>query len=229
MGLGLEKCCCLIPLRLGTFIIAIWFFGLYLFYTATGFIGVNSIVFYSGQKSIAWYYISLLFAIFICIGGLAGIIGSLFASRRFAKAFSIIVWINCFLSALVYIISLVFMSAYSQHTIDSCRVVGFVGIGNPQHDITPVQLTSSSYYSPVKYPGILTEHATSEDSCAEMTKTFTIAFGVVILVVQFLQVYFAYVVGAYAKRLSNGARHHRLHAQQIKDFEESRYHMSTVY
>lgn len=33
----------------------------------------------------------------------------------------------------------------------------------------------------------------------------------------------------YASRLRNGARHHRLHDQQIKDFEESRYHMSTVY
>jgi hypothetical protein len=80
------------------------------------------------------------------------------------------------------------MSAYSQHTIDSCRVVGFAGIGNPQRDITPVQLTSSSYYSPVKYPGILTEHSASEARCQEMTKTFTIAFGVVIFVVQFLQV-----------------------------------------
>lgn len=26
MGLGLEKCCCFIPLRLGTLFIAIWFF-----------------------------------------------------------------------------------------------------------------------------------------------------------------------------------------------------------
>jgi hypothetical protein len=41
---------------------------------------IIAIVFYSGQKSIAWYYVSLLFAIFICIGGLAGIIGSLFVS-----------------------------------------------------------------------------------------------------------------------------------------------------
>lgn len=26
MGLGLDKCCCFLPLRLGTFIIALWFF-----------------------------------------------------------------------------------------------------------------------------------------------------------------------------------------------------------
>ncbi|CAO3631423.1 unnamed protein product [Mucor fragilis] len=230
MGLGLEKCCCLIPLRLGTFFIAIWFFAIYLFYTATGFVGVNSIVFYSGQAARPWYYINLLFAVFICLGGFCGIIGSFFASRRFSKAFSVIVWVNCILSIIVYVASLVLIALNKQHVIDSCSVIGFVGVGNAQQDITPTQFNSNNaYYSPVKYPGLLTEHAASKDACSSMINTFTIVFGVVVFVVQLIQIYFAYVVGAYAKRLSNGARHHRLHAQQIKDFEESQYHMSTVY
>ncbi|KAI9359411.1 hypothetical protein BD770DRAFT_342737 [Pilaira anomala] len=229
MGLGLEKCCCLIPLRLGTFFIAIWFFAIYLFYSATGFVGVNAIVFYSGQAARPWYYINLIFTVFICVGGLCGIVGSLCASRRFSKAFSVIVWISCILSMVVYVISLVLMAINSDNVIESCMVIGFVGVQNVQRNISPVHISQTEYYTPVKYPGLLTEHAGSEADCARMLKTFTILFGVIIFIVQLVQIYFAYVVSAYAKRLSNGARHHRLHAQQIKDFEESRYHMSTVY
>ncbi|KAI9281559.1 hypothetical protein BY458DRAFT_469094 [Sporodiniella umbellata] len=229
MGIGLEKCCCFIPLRLGTFFVAIWFFVVYLFYTTTGFLGVNSVVYYSSQSAKAWYYINLLFSVFICLGGLSGIAGSLFASRRFSKAFSLISWINCFLSFVLYIVSLVLIASRKQSLIDSCRVMGFIGIGNAQTIISPVHVGSSDYYSPVRYPGLLTANAGTEAQCDAELKTFTITFGALIFVVQIVQVYFAYVVSAYAKRLKNGARHHRLHAQQIKDFEESRYHMSTVY
>ncbi|KAG1473713.1 hypothetical protein G6F56_000798 [Rhizopus delemar] len=107
--------------------------------------------------------------------------------------------------------------------------MGFVGIGNAQTIIEPTHISNSSYYTPVKYPGLLTANAGTESECTSQLKMFAILFGALIFVVQAIQIYFAYVVGAYATRLKNGARHHRLHAQQIKDFEESRYHMSTVY
>ncbi|KAI9481301.1 MAG: hypothetical protein EXX96DRAFT_480068 [Benjaminiella poitrasii] len=231
MGFGLEKCCCLIPLRLGTFFIAIWFFAIYLIYSATGFLGVNAIVFYSGQAATPWYYISMLFSVFICLGGFCGIIVSCFASRKFAKVFSVIVWINVDLSILVYLISLILIAVNKNHLASSCQVVGFVGIGNPQQDIAPVQLHNEhSYYSPVRYyPGLRTEHAADQETCARIMRDFIILFGCLAFVIQLIQIYFAYVVSAYAKRLSNGARHHRLHDQQIKEFEETRYHMSTVY
>ncbi|KAI8978636.1 hypothetical protein BDB01DRAFT_799514 [Pilobolus umbonatus] len=229
MGLGLDKCCCFIPLRLGTCLIAIYFFAVYLFYSTTGFIGVNAAVFYSGQSAKAWYYINQLFTVFICVGGLVGIFGSCFSSRRFAQAFSIITWVGCVMSIVVYIITLVLVIVYHGSIVDSCRAIGFVGIKNIHRDITPVHLNNQQYYTPVKYPGIYTENAGSESDCRSVLKSFVILYGLVTLFLQFIQIYFAYVVSAYAKRLKNGARHHRLHAQQIKDFEEARYHMSTVY
>ncbi|CAO3702633.1 unnamed protein product [Rhizopus stolonifer] len=216
-------------IKLGTFFVAIWFFAAYLFYSATAFMGVNAVIFYSSQSAKPWYYISLVLAMFICIAGLSGIAGSLFASRRFSKAFSVVVWINCLLSFIIYAVSLIIIATKRQNTIDSCRVVGFVGIGNTQEVLEPAHLSNSSYYSPVKYSGLLTENAASESECSSRLKLFIILFGALVFVVQLVQIYFAYVVSAYAKRLKNGARHHRLHAQQIKDFEESRYHMSTVY
>ncbi|KAG1410448.1 hypothetical protein G6F58_009131 [Rhizopus delemar] len=172
---------------------------------------------------------NLLFSVFICVGGLSGIIGSLFASRRFSKAFSIIVWISCVLSFILYIVSLVLITTKRDSTINSCRVMGFIGIGNPQTIIEPTHISHSSYYTPVKYPGLLTANAGTESECSAQLNLFSILFGVLIFIIGVIQIYFAYVVGIYAKRLKNGARHHRLHAQQIKDFEESRYHMSTVY
>jgi hypothetical protein len=76
-----------------------------------------------------------------------------------------------------------------QHVVDSCTVVGFVGIGNAQQDITPTQLNNNNaYYTPVKYPGLLTEHAISQDACSSMINSFTIIFGVVVFVVQLIQV-----------------------------------------
>lgn len=72
MGLALEKCCCFIPLRMGTFIIALWFFVswhliinnrddstdqhnkqvAYLFDAVTGFLGVNCMFYYIKRTEI---------------------------------------------------------------------------------------------------------------------------------------------------------------------------------
>ncbi|KAL1934419.1 hypothetical protein VTP01DRAFT_6601 [Rhizomucor pusillus] len=229
MGLGLDKCCCFLPLRLGTFIIALWFFVVYLFDAVTGFLGSNAVTVYSGQTAKAWYYIGLLFTVIICVGGLFGILGSCFANRTFAKIFSIIVWVNCVLSIIKYVVSLIIMCVHRDEMVKSCQRSGFVGFGNSQVSLDPAILSDSPYYTPVRYPGTLNANAASAADCEESVKSFLIAFGVVIFFVELLQIYFASVVSNYASRLRNGARHHRLHDQQIKDFEESRYHMSTVY
>lgn len=229
MGLGLEKCCCFIPLRMGAFIIALWFFVAYLFDAVTGFLGINAIMVYSGQTAKAWYYINLIFTILVLVGGLFGIIGSLFAQRKSAKFFSIIVWICCLLSFIKYIISLVLMIVYRQNMVDTCIRSGLVGLGNAQAGLTATTVSTGSYYTPVRYPNTMNSFATSQEDCEQSVKLLIILWGAVIFVVQLLQVYFASVVSAYANRLKSGARHHRLHDQQIKDFEESRFHMSTVY
>ena len=80
------------------------------------------------------------------------------------------------------------MSINSRHVIESCMVVGFVGVGNPQRTIAPVQLSGSGYYSPVRYRGVLTEHAGTQDDCANVIRIFTIIFGVIVFVVQLVQV-----------------------------------------
>lgn len=80
------------------------------------------------------------------------------------------------------------MAINSDNVIESCMVIGFVGVQNVQRNISPVHISQTEYYTPVKYPGLLTEHAGSEADCARMLKTFTILFGVIIFIVQLVQV-----------------------------------------
>ncbi|KAI8331938.1 hypothetical protein BC941DRAFT_517319 [Chlamydoabsidia padenii] len=229
MSAGIEKCCCFIPLRLGTFLIALWFTLIYLIDVTTGFLGINAAIIYSGQAASAWYYIDLLFTVLICTGGIVGMFGSCISSRKFAKTFSVVVWINCALSMLKYVICLALMISHQYDMTRACLRSGFIGVSNSQTSINPVVIPDSPYYSPVRYPGTLNANATSQEDCQATIKTFLITFGVVVFIIQMIQFYFATVVSTYASRLRNGARHHRLHDQQIKDFEESRFHMSTVY
>lgn len=89
----------------------------------------------------------------------------------------------------MYVVSLVLMATNFQRITESCMVIGFVGLGNSQRHTGPIQINpSSTYYSPVSYPGIFTEHAASEQECASVIKIYTIIFGVVVFVVQFIQV-----------------------------------------
>lgn len=189
----------------------------------------KAIIVYSGQTAKAWYYINLLFTVLVFMGGLSGIIGSIFAQRRSAKFFSIVVWICCVLSFIKYVTSLVLMIVYKQNMINTCIRSGFVGLNNAQIGLMPTTISTNSYYTPVKYPDTMNQFATSEQECQQSVKMLIILWGAVIFIIQALQIYFASVVNAYAARLQSGARHHRLHDQQIKDFEESRFHMSTVY
>lgn len=130
MGLGMDKCCCFIPLRLGTFIIALWFFVRSSLYNASWpwtesahcniynrsftcsmlsqaswavmvrydtacisylcltltFVCLSiAVTIYSGQAAKAWYYIGLLLTVIICVGGLFGILGSMFVSLLVIK------------------------------------------------------------------------------------------------------------------------------------------------
>ncbi|CAM0138987.1 hypothetical protein VKS41_008548 [Umbelopsis sp. WA50703] len=224
----LEQCCCCIPLRAGTFIIALWFFVVNLFEATSGFLGRNSIFAYASQTSRAVFIVQQLLTLLIACGGLFGMVGSCLASRKFAKIFSITVWTACGLSILKYLISLILIATHRDNIIASCEATGFVSMSNPQTSIGNT-FTSSPYYHPVKYPGTLNANSMSYGDCEQAVKVMLITFGVIVFVIQVVQIYFASVVSAYASRLRNGARHHRLHDQQIKDFEESRYQMATVY
>lgn len=80
------------------------------------------------------------------------------------------------------------MAVYRDQMVKSCERSGFVSFGNNQVPLTGTVLTDSSYYSPVRYPGTLNAHAMSAEDCEHSVRTLLISFGVVIFLVELLQV-----------------------------------------
>ncbi|KAI8575138.1 hypothetical protein K450DRAFT_263115 [Umbelopsis ramanniana AG] len=58
---------------------------------------------------------------------------------------------------------------------------------HPESSITAT-FNSSPYYHPVSYPGTLNAGSMSYDQCSEAIKVMLITFGVVVFVIQIVQV-----------------------------------------
>ncbi|OAD76464.1 hypothetical protein PHYBLDRAFT_143433 [Phycomyces blakesleeanus NRRL 1555(-)] len=206
MGLGMEKCCCFIPLRSGTLIISIWFFIVYSFDIIACFTRVNAFALYAAQSAWLWLDIYLILSFFAVLSGLIGVFGLCLS-----------------------MVSIILILTHRDTIIRTCLRSGIISYSNPMELLQPANITESSFYSPVQYPRTLNAHAESLNECRTGIGHLINLFIVLVVLFSFLQIYFGFVVRAYAGRLTKGARHHRLHDQQIKDFEDSRNHMSTLY
>ncbi|KAI9025910.1 hypothetical protein CLU79DRAFT_743695 [Phycomyces nitens] len=230
MGLGMEKCCCFVPLRSGALIISIWFFIVYSFDIIACFTRVNAFALYAAQSAWIWLDIYLILSFFAVISGLIGVFGLCLASNpRFVEGLSKVVWVSCLLSFLKSIVSLGLILAHRDTITRTCLRSGIISYSNPMELLQPANITESPFYSPVNYPRTLNAHAEDLNECQTGIKHLINLFIVLVVLFSLLQIYFGFVVRAYAGRLTKGARHHRLHDQQIKDFEDSRNHMSTLY
>ncbi|KAI7871239.1 hypothetical protein BDF14DRAFT_1207941 [Spinellus fusiger] len=230
MGLGMDKCCCFIPLRSGTLIISIVLITLHSIDILTCFARINALPLYAAQSFWAWIDIYLILSFFSVLCGIVGV-SSIFlvSSPKFTEVLSKGVWASCFLSVFKDTTSLALVTSHKNTIVRSCLRSGIVGLYNPMSSFAPANITQSSFYTPVVYPDTLNENALGIDQCTYGITQFINVSIVLLVVSSLLQFYFGFVVRAYAGRLTKGARHHRLHDQQIKDFEDSRHNMSTVY
>lgn len=218
----MKKCCLCIPLRAGTFLIALWFFIIAGFEAITGFLGRNAVLSYVSQTNIVIFWIEESLAILVALSGLVGIIGTCSASRRFIRIFSIVIWISCVISIIQHVSSLVIVSLNRQIIIDECAATGKL-------DVSPAEVTS--LYTPINRNNSLSIQADSSSgfspnsssafaSCTKEVEIFVIVAAVVILVIQFLQFYFATVVGSYAAKLTSQPKHTKLMNQQEWDEQQ---------
>jgi len=214
----MKKCCLCIPLRAATFLIALWFFVISSFEAITGFLGRNAILSYVSQTNVVIFWVEESLAILVALGGLVGIIGSCFASRSFLRAFSIITWINCVISIIQHVSSLVVVGLNRQNLIDECVSTG-------KFDVSPAEVTS--FYTAISRNSTLgnttaasPNGSTGYDACKKEVEVFFIAAAVVILVIQFLQFYFATVVASYAAKLTFLPKHTKLMNQQDWDDQQ---------
>lgn len=84
--------------------------------------------------------------------------------------------------------SLALMIIYRQNMINTCIRSGFVSFNNAQTGLVPSNISTNGYYTPVKYPNTLNAHATSAEDCQQAIRLLIITWGVIIFVVQLVQV-----------------------------------------
>ena len=84
--------------------------------------------------------------------------------------------------------SLALMIIYRQNMINTCIRSGFVSFNNAQIGLVPSNISTNGYYTPVKYPNTLNAHATSAEDCQQAIRLLIITWGVIIFVVQLVQV-----------------------------------------
>jgi hypothetical protein len=219
--MSMKKCCFCIPLRAGTFLIALWFFVFSSFEAITGFLGRNAILSYVSQTNKIVFWIEESLAVVVALGGLVGIIGTCFATRGFIRAFSIVTWISCIISAIHHVSSLIVVGMNRQNLINECSVTG-------KFDASPAEVTP--LYTPIIRNQTLSSQPDSNigspDSnsvyatCAKEVEVFLIAAAVVVLVVQFIQFYFGMVVAAYAAKLTSQPKHTKLMMRQEWDEQQ---------
>jgi len=214
--MSMKKCCLCIPLRAGTFLVALWFFVTSSFEAITGFLGRNAILSYVSQTNNIIFWVEESLTIVVALGGLVGIIGSCFATRGFVRAFSIITWIICIVSVIQHVSSLIVVGMNRQNLISECSETG-------KFDASPAEVTP--LYTPIIRNHTLSPQPNSDGNtiyatCAKEVEIFIIVASVVVVVIQFIQFYFGMVVTAYAAKLTSQPKHTKLMMHQEWDEQQ---------
>jgi len=167
------------------------------------------------QTSVTIFWVEVSLSLLVALGGLVGIIGSCFASRRFVRAFSIITWINCVISIIQHISSLIIVGLNRQSLINECIVTGKL-------DISPAEV--NSFYTPINRnapsnntTAVSPNDNVNYDNCWKEVEVFFVVAAVAVLFVLFLQFYFATVVASYSAKLTFHPKHTKLMNQQDWD------------
>jgi hypothetical protein len=225
----MKKCCFCIPLRAGTFLIALWFFVFSSFEAITGFLGRNAILSYVSQTNKSLFWIEESLAVVVALGGLVGIIGTCFATRGFIRAFSIVTWINCVFSVIQHVSSLIVVGVNRQNLINECSLTLTGKFDASPAEVTPLYTPIMRNHTLGAQPDSNSTIGGSPDSnsvyatCAKEVEIFLIVAAVVVVVVQFIQFYFGMVVAAYAAKLTSQPKHTKLMMPQ--EWDEQRMPM----
>ncbi|KAI9246024.1 hypothetical protein EDC94DRAFT_627709 [Helicostylum pulchrum] len=213
--MGLNNCCFCIPLRTGVTVIAVissaFYLGIFIWLITARNV-VNSFPQQDLSASLAVFWTSVSVVGVYAISSLFGVVGGITQNRGMVNIFRFLYWIMSVL-LLVSSIGIWIAMMVKQSTIVT---------GCQQYLTEMSNSNSSPYYSPVTLPnGTSNLH---RDDCAAATKQLLIVSGIIILIGNFLQIYFASTINAYACRLKSSgggraAQHHKL--RDMDDFPET--------
>ncbi|KAI8879021.1 hypothetical protein K501DRAFT_227430 [Backusella circina FSU 941] len=208
--MSLNKCCFCIPLRTGVTVIAvcssIFYIGCLIWLLkSTSTLNSFSQQDQSAAKAVFWTCVSVIGL--YSASSLFGVIGGITQNRKMVNIFRYLYWIVAVLLLLGSSTTWILMMVKRDSIISGCQ------------KYLLESTNASSYYSPVTLPND-TMHLHEED-CTSATKQILIIFGIIVFIGNAVQVYFACLINAYARRLKGGlAQHHKL--RDMDDFPENK-------
>ncbi|KAG2212305.1 hypothetical protein INT47_001664 [Mucor saturninus] len=212
--MGLNNCCFCIPLRTGVTAIAVISSAFYVAMLIWLIKDRNIIYSFpqqdlSAASAVFWTAVSVVGV--YAVSSLFGVIGGITQNRNMVNIFRFLYWAMAVLLLLSSVGIWIVMMVKKSSIVLGC-----------QQYLTELN-TANSPYSAVVLPNG-TSTSVYADDCASATKQFLIVSGVIILVGNFVQIYFASTINAYARRLKasgggSAAQHHKL--RDMDDFPET--------
>ncbi|KAI8368861.1 hypothetical protein EDC96DRAFT_574019 [Choanephora cucurbitarum] len=210
--MGLGNCCFCIPLRVGVTSIAILssvFYIAILIFLLMNRQGFDELpqTMISSTLTLFWVFVGTLslFAAF----SLFGVIAGLTQNKTMMNIFRFLYWT---VTLLLFISSTAFW-IYLMIQRDS------VTTGCQQFMALNATTSITSTYSPVTLPDG-TDGGLYHDYCASLTRQVLIISGVLVFVGNLVQIYFASVIGAYARRLKAGMTSQHQQLRDLDDFPD---------
>ncbi|KAI8047828.1 uncharacterized protein B0P05DRAFT_565210 [Gilbertella persicaria] len=209
--MGLGNCCFCIPLRVGVTTIAI---VSSLFYIAIlSWLLVDRNVIYtlpqetlSSASAIFWILIAMISLFAAC--SLFGVLGGLTQNKTMINIFRYLYWTVTILLLISSTAIWIFMMVKQNSLVTSC-----------QDYLTLSTASSDSYYSAVTLPDGIASTLHKED-CVTAVRQWLIISGIIVFLGNFVQVYFASTISAYARRLKAGMTSQHQQLRDLDDFPE---------
>ncbi|KAF1804404.1 hypothetical protein V8B55DRAFT_1500605 [Mucor lusitanicus] len=204
--MGLNNCCFCIPLRAGVTAIAVCSSVLYigiLIWLLRERQVIYSLQDVSAALAVFWSLVAVVGL--YSVSALFGVIGGITQNRSMINIFRFLYWTVVILLLLSSSAIWIFMLIKQNSIIDECQ---------------KYLNDSNSSSSPIMIPNQQQQGLIQED-CHTATKQILIAGGIVVFVGNFIQIYFASIINAYATRLGQHGsfQHHQLH--NLDDFPET--------
>ncbi|KAI9303640.1 hypothetical protein BJ944DRAFT_268049 [Cunninghamella echinulata] len=197
--MGNNTCCCCIPIRAGVLFIATLSTAFYLALTIWSFIGEQKYVTTTElqlPKIIFWVFVSLF--ILYAISSLFGMVGAVAKNRAMINIFKGVYWLMAIIGLVV-------------------SVGIWIALLVKRDDFS--SLCNDIYQHPADYnlpDNLPIQPSQAAELCGTTTRNLLIITGVCTLVGNFIQIYFACVISAYATRLRRTNQHEKL--RNLEDF-----------
>ncbi|KAF7727782.1 hypothetical protein EC973_007013 [Apophysomyces ossiformis] len=140
------------------------------------------------------------------VSSLFGVVGSIAQNRKMIGIFKFMYWVMAIVLLCVSLAAWILMLVKRDSIVAGCNQY-----------LQDISTSHSPYYTPVQLPN---GAIFGKDDCEGAMKRVLIVGGVLVFIGNFLQIYFASAISAYADRLKRNNQHQKL--RDLDDYPESK-------